>query len=67
MSDRERPSRASAQRGSARCQATLDGSTSAYYLHCDLYFDSADAMMAAVTSPEGAAAAADVAKFATGE
>src|SRR5260221_1482302 len=50
----------------SKVSGTLDGSTSPYYLHCDLYFDSADALMAAVSSPEGAAAAADVPKFATG-
>jgi uncharacterized protein (TIGR02118 family) len=45
---------------------TLDGSTSPYDLQAELYFDRVDALMAALGSPEGAAAAADVPKFATG-
>jgi uncharacterized protein (TIGR02118 family) len=45
---------------------SLDGSTPPYHLQAELYFDSSDAMMAALGSPEGQAAAADVANFATG-
>jgi uncharacterized protein (TIGR02118 family) len=43
-----------------------NGSTPAYHLQAELYFDSFDALGAAMQSPEGAAAAADLANFATG-
>jgi uncharacterized protein (TIGR02118 family) len=50
----------------SKVTGSLDGSTPPYHLHCDLYFDSSDALMAALGSAEGQAAAADVANFATG-
>ena len=46
--------------------ASLDGSPPPYYLLAELSFASADALSAAVASPEGQAAGADVANFATG-
>jgi uncharacterized protein (TIGR02118 family) len=50
----------------SRVSGTLDGSTPLYHLQAELYFDSADALTAAVRSEEGAATAADLANFATG-
>lgn len=49
----------------AKC-ASLDGSPSPYYLQAELWFDDADATQACFASPEGQAAAGDVANFATG-
>jgi uncharacterized protein (TIGR02118 family) len=45
--------------------ASLDGSQPPYYLLAELAFASQDALMAGLSAPEGAAAAADVAKFTT--
>jgi uncharacterized protein (TIGR02118 family) len=45
---------------------SLDGSTPPYHLQAELYFDNRDALMSALGTPEGAAAAEDVARFATG-
>lgn len=45
---------------------SLDGSTPQYHLQAELYFDDQNALMAGLGSPEGAAAGADVANFATG-
>lgn len=45
---------------------SLDGSTPQYHLQAELYFDDQNALMSALGSPEGAAAGADVANFATG-
>ena len=45
---------------------SLDGSTPQFHLQAELYFDDADALMSAMGTPEGAAAGADVANFATG-
>ncbi len=42
------------------------GGQPAYYRTADLYFDDMDALGAAMSSPEGQAAAADIANFATG-
>ena len=42
------------------------GGQPAYYRTADLYFDNMDALSAALSSPEGQAAAADIANFATG-
>lgn len=41
------------------------GERSPYYLIADLYFDSPEAFSAALNSPEGQAAAADLQNFAT--
>jgi uncharacterized protein (TIGR02118 family) len=49
-----------------RCE-TFDGSKPAFYLIADLYFDSKEALQAALSSPESTAAAADVPNFATGD
>jgi uncharacterized protein (TIGR02118 family) len=46
--------------------AGLDGAPGPYHLQAELYFDSVEALQASMSSPEGAAAAADVANFATG-
>ncbi len=43
-----------------------DGSSSPYHLQAELYFESQDAMQAALASREGQIASADVANFATG-
>lgn len=43
-----------------------DGAPPERYLIADLWYDDAEAMGAAMGSPEGQAAAADVANFATG-
>jgi uncharacterized protein (TIGR02118 family) len=48
-----------------RC-ASLDGSQPPYYLLAELSFPSREALNAALASPEGGAAGADVANFATG-
>jgi uncharacterized protein (TIGR02118 family) len=45
---------------------TADGSPAPYYFIAELLFDSPDVLQAAMGSPEGQAAAADVANFATG-
>lgn len=45
---------------------SLDGSTPQYHLQAELYFDDQNALMAALGTPEGAAAGADVANFASG-
>ncbi len=45
---------------------TVDGSDSPYYLMAQLWFDNMEAFGAGMGSPEGAAAAADVATFASG-
>jgi uncharacterized protein (TIGR02118 family) len=47
-----------------RC-ASLDGSQPPYYLLAELAFASQDALMAGLTTPEGQAAAGDVANFTT--
>jgi uncharacterized protein (TIGR02118 family) len=46
--------------------ASLDGSPPPYYLLAELSFASADALSAAMASPEGQAGGADLANFATG-
>jgi uncharacterized protein (TIGR02118 family) len=46
--------------------ASLDDSAPPYFLIASLGFDSADALAAGLSSPEGSAAAADVPKFADG-
>jgi uncharacterized protein (TIGR02118 family) len=46
--------------------SSLDPAQSAPYLVAELDFDSEEAMNAALASPEGRAAGADLAKFATG-
>ncbi|EGD58210.1 hypothetical protein Y88_0262 [Novosphingobium nitrogenifigens DSM 19370] len=43
-----------------------DGSKPAFYRIAQLYFDSAEQMAASMGSPEGQAAVADLANFATG-
>lgn len=48
-----------------RCES-LDGSTPIYYLLAELAFASREALDAALASPEGQAAAADMANFADG-
>jgi uncharacterized protein (TIGR02118 family) len=45
---------------------TPDGSPAPYYLLAELSFDDAEALQAAMGSPEGQAAANDVPTFATG-
>jgi uncharacterized protein (TIGR02118 family) len=50
----------------ARHCASLDASPAPYYLLAELSFASAEALSAALNSPEGHAAAADVANFADG-
>ena len=45
---------------------SLDGSQPPYYLLAELSFPSQEALNAGLSSPEGAAAAADVPNFATG-
>ncbi|HEY2303732.1 MAG TPA: EthD family reductase [Acidimicrobiales bacterium] len=49
----------------SKVAGTLDGCPALYHLQAELYFDSFDALTAALGSPEGAAAA-DVPKFAPG-
>jgi uncharacterized protein (TIGR02118 family) len=46
--------------------ATADGSPSPFYRTADLYFDDMAAMQKALGSPDGQAAAADIANFASG-
>lgn len=50
----------------ARHCASLDGSPPPYYLLAELAFASGDALEAGLASPEGQAAAADMANFADG-
>ena len=50
----------------SKVSGSLDGSAPLYHLQAELYFDSADALSTALGSAEGAAAAADLANFATG-
>ena len=45
---------------------TPDGSPAPYYLLAELWFDDAEALQAAMSSPEGQAAGNDVPTFATG-
>jgi uncharacterized protein (TIGR02118 family) len=45
---------------------TPDGSPAPYYFLAELFFDSLEELQAAMGSPEGEAAAADVATFASG-
>lgn len=45
---------------------TPDGSAAPYYFIAELWFDSTEALQAAMGSAEGQAAGADVANFATG-
>jgi uncharacterized protein (TIGR02118 family) len=50
----------------ARHCASLDDSAPPYFLIAELGFESAEAMAAALSSPQGRAASADVPKFADG-
>jgi len=50
----------------AKVVGSADGSPAPYHRIADLYFDDAAAMQAALGSPEGQAAAADITNFATG-
>jgi uncharacterized protein (TIGR02118 family) len=50
----------------ARVSGSPDGSRAQYHRIADLYFDNLPDMQAALASPEGQAAAADLANFATG-
>ena len=50
----------------SKASSNPDGSAPPFYLQAELYFDSPEALMGALGSDEGQAAAADVAKFATG-
>ncbi len=45
---------------------TPDGTAAPYYFIAELLFDDAEQLRAGMASPEGQAASADVAKFATG-
>lgn len=45
---------------------TPDGAQAPYHYLAELWFDDAEQLQAAMSSPEGEAAAADVASFATG-
>jgi uncharacterized protein (TIGR02118 family) len=49
-----------------RVLGTPDGSPAPYHLIAELYFDDLETLQAAMGSPEGQAAAADVETFATG-
>jgi uncharacterized protein (TIGR02118 family) len=49
-----------------RVVGTPDGSEPAYYRCAELWFESDDALRAAMASPAGQATVADVANFATG-
>ena len=49
-----------------RVIGTADGSAAPYYFIAELCFDSPEELQATLQSPEGQAAAADVATFATG-
>jgi uncharacterized protein (TIGR02118 family) len=46
--------------------SSADGSEAPYYYVADLTFDDAEALQAGMSSPDGAAAGADVANFASG-
>jgi uncharacterized protein (TIGR02118 family) len=46
--------------------SSADGSEAPYYYVADPTFDDSEALQAAMSSPEGAAAGADVANFASG-
>ena len=46
--------------------SSADGSEAPYHYFADLSFDDADALQAGMSSPEGEAAGADIANFATG-
>src|ERR1700685_2920951 len=46
--------------------SSADGSEAPYYYVADLLFDDSEALQAGMSSPEGQAAGADVANFATG-
>jgi uncharacterized protein (TIGR02118 family) len=50
----------------AKVRATADGSPSPFYRTADLYFDDMLTMQTALGSPEGQAAAGDIANFASG-
>jgi uncharacterized protein (TIGR02118 family) len=50
----------------AKVAAAADGSPSPYYRTADILFDDLEALQAALGSPEGQAAAGDLANFATG-
>ncbi len=49
-----------------RVLGTADGSPAPFYFIAELWFDDAEQLQAAMGSPEGQAAAADVPRFATG-
>jgi uncharacterized protein (TIGR02118 family) len=49
-----------------RVLGTPDGGPAPYYFQAELWFDSAEDMAAAMSSPEGQSTGADVANFATG-
>ena len=49
-----------------RVLGTPDGSAAPYYLIAELSFDDVEALQAGMAAPEGVAAGADVANFATG-
>ncbi|HEX7322995.1 MAG TPA: EthD family reductase [Mycobacterium sp.] len=49
-----------------KCRSLMPGQEAPYYMVASLVFDSAAALKAALSSPEMAAASADVANFATG-
>lgn len=49
-----------------RVTGTADGTPPPYHLIADLYFDDMEQFQAALGSPDGQAAATDVATFATG-
>lgn len=50
----------------SKASSNPDGSAPPFYLLAELYFDNAEALMGALGSDEGHAAAADVPNFATG-
>jgi uncharacterized protein (TIGR02118 family) len=50
----------------SKVAATADGSPSPYYRTADLYFDDMAGLQKALGSPEGQAAAGDIANFASG-
>ena len=49
-----------------KCQSLTPGEPPAYYMIASLTFDSSEALLEALNSPEMAAAVADVPNFATG-
>ncbi len=49
-----------------RVLGTADGSSAPYYFIAELWFESPEVLQAAMQSPEGQAAAADVGTFASG-